>query len=216
MLERVETLGPLSLIVAITLGPREGSSSGLKDFVVPPEGAIVTVIVSSPGLVANGDIQLNIHVAPDADSEPYRFAFTAGPVGLHPVTVETYRGGNLGAVRLQVSVEQSAATVSERKVRIAELPNLFAGPGVVTLQVRRVQGGHYRFQLLGDPRARSDRKRIVLPDGDDDRILKATGRLLQRGVADLTILGDEAQIRLQPNSAWTFPPPRCSTRAPAS
>jgi phosphate acetyltransferase len=111
------------------------------------------------------------------------------------VTVETYRGGNLGAVRLQVSVEQSAATVSEGKVRIAELPNLFAEPGMVTLQVRRVQGGYYRFQLLGDPRARSDRKRIVLPDGDDDRILKAAGRLLQRGVADLTILGDEAEIR---------------------
>ena len=65
----------------------------------------------------------------------------------------------------------------------------------MTLQVRRVQEGYYRFQLLGDPRARSDRKRIVLPDGDDDRILKAAGRLLQRGVADLTILGDEAQIR---------------------
>ena len=85
------------------------------------------------------------------------------------MTVETYRAGTyLGAVRLQVSVEQSAATVSEGKVRIAELPSLFAEPDEVTLQVRRVQGG-YRFQLLGDPRARSDRKRIVLPDGDDDR-----------------------------------------------
>jgi phosphate acetyltransferase len=35
----------------------------------------------------------------------------------------------------------------------------------------------------------------VLPEGNDDRILKAAGRLLQRGVADLTILGDEAEIR---------------------
>ena len=35
----------------------------------------------------------------------------------------------------------------------------------------------------------------MLPEGDDDRILKAAGRLLQRGVADLTILGEEAQIR---------------------
>ena len=43
--------------------------------------------------------------------------------------------------------------------------------------------------------ARSDRKHIVLPEGEDDRILKSAGRLLQRGVADLTILGDEAQIR---------------------
>ena len=47
----------------------------------------------------------------------------------------------------------------------------------------------FTYQLLD--RARSDRKRIVLPEGDDDRILKAAGRLLQRCVADLTILGDE-------------------------
>jgi phosphate acetyltransferase len=44
-------------------------------------------------------------------------------------------------------------------------------------------------------RARADRKRIVLPEGEDDRILKAAGRLLQRNVADLTILGDEPHIR---------------------
>ena len=51
----------------------------------------------------------------------------------------------------------------------------------------------FEYRLLD--RARSDCKRIVLPEGDDDRILKAAGRLLQRRVADLTILGDEAQIR---------------------
>lgn len=43
--------------------------------------------------------------------------------------------------------------------------------------------------------ARSDRRHIVLPEGDDDRILRSAGRVLQRRVADLTILGDEAQIR---------------------
>jgi phosphate acetyltransferase len=45
--------------------------------------------------------------------------------------------------------------------------------------------------------ARSDRKHIVLPEGNDDRILKAAGRVLRRSIADLTILGDEAQIRLR-------------------
>ncbi|BBZ35535.1 phosphate acetyltransferase [Mycolicibacterium confluentis] len=44
-------------------------------------------------------------------------------------------------------------------------------------------------------RARAARRRIVLPEGEDDRILAAAGRLLQRGVADLTILGEETQIR---------------------
>ncbi len=61
-----------------------------------------------------------------------------------------------------------------------------AAPSVVTPQM-------FTYQLLD--RARSDRKRIVLPEGNDDRILKAAGRLLLRSVAELTILGDESQIR---------------------
>ena len=59
-------------------------------------------------------------------------------------------------------------------------------PSVVTPQM-------FTYQL--QERARSDRKRIVLPEGDDDRILKAAGRLLQRSVADLTILGEESVVR---------------------
>ncbi|TRW82874.1 phosphate acetyltransferase [Mycolicibacterium sp. 018/SC-01/001] len=59
-------------------------------------------------------------------------------------------------------------------------------PSVVTPQM-------FTHQLLD--RARTDRRRIVLPEGDDDRILQAAGRLLKRNVADLTILGDEQQVR---------------------
>ena len=44
-------------------------------------------------------------------------------------------------------------------------------------------------------RARSHRKHIVLPEGNDDRILRAASTLLQRGVAELTLLGDEGAIR---------------------
>lgn len=44
-------------------------------------------------------------------------------------------------------------------------------------------------------RARADRRHIVLPEGDDDRILRAAATLLAREVADLTILGDEASVR---------------------
>ena len=45
----------------------------------------------------------------------------------------------------------------------------------------------FEHQLV--ERARSDRKHIVLPEGDDDRILQAADRLLRRNVVDLTILG---------------------------
>jgi phosphate acetyltransferase len=51
----------------------------------------------------------------------------------------------------------------------------------------------FEYDLLD--RARADRKHIVLPEGADDRILRAASTLLQRGVAELTILGDEASIR---------------------
>ncbi len=44
-------------------------------------------------------------------------------------------------------------------------------------------------------RARADRRHIVLPEGDDDRILRAASTLLARQVARLTILGNEAAIR---------------------
>ncbi|MEV8505789.1 phosphate acetyltransferase [Actinoplanes sp. NPDC051475] len=43
-------------------------------------------------------------------------------------------------------------------------------------------------------RARADRRHLVLPEGTDERILRATATLLRRGVADLTLLGDPAEI----------------------
>ena len=51
----------------------------------------------------------------------------------------------------------------------------------------------FEYALLA--RARAEKQHIVLPEGGDDRILKAAGTLLARGVVDLTILGDEADIR---------------------
>jgi phosphate acetyltransferase len=84
----------------------------------------------------------------------------------------------------------TALELMDRYVDIADLLTQLAIPipTVITPQMFT-----YRLQQ----QARSDRKHIVLPEGGDDRILKSAGRLLQHGVADLTILGDEAQIRLR-------------------
>ncbi|MEU4238109.1 phosphate acetyltransferase [Actinoplanes sp. NPDC026619] len=43
-------------------------------------------------------------------------------------------------------------------------------------------------------KARTERRHLVLPEGTDERILRATETLLRRGVADLTLLGDRAEI----------------------
>jgi phosphate acetyltransferase len=51
----------------------------------------------------------------------------------------------------------------------------------------------FQYQLI--ERARTDRRHIVLPEGGDDRILRAASTVLARQIADLTILGDEEPVR---------------------
>ena len=51
----------------------------------------------------------------------------------------------------------------------------------------------FEYGLLD--RARARKQHIVLPEGNDDRILRAASSLLTRSVVDLTILGDEPAIR---------------------
>ncbi|MBN6056501.1 phosphate acetyltransferase [Nonomuraea sp. RK-328] len=53
----------------------------------------------------------------------------------------------------------------------------------------------FEYELLD--RARARRRHIVLPEGEEPRILRAADVLLRRGVAELTLLGDESRIRVQ-------------------
>ncbi|MGY4100191.1 phosphate acetyltransferase [Nocardia sp. R16R-3T] len=82
----------------------------------------------------------------------------------------------------------TALALMEQHVDASELLQRIEIPdtSVVTPQM-------FEYQLI--ERARADRKTIVLPEGDDDRILRAAGRVLQRKIADLVILGDEAAVR---------------------
>ena len=62
----------------------------------------------------------------------------------------------------------------------------------------------FEYELI--ERARSDRRHIVLPEGDDERVLRAAEILLRRGVVDLTLLG----------TARRDPPPRPPRSASSS
>jgi len=66
---------------------------------------------------------------------------------------------------------------------------------------KRIQVSHspqvtpLRFEYELIERAKVSRQHIVLPEGNDERILRAAEILLRRRVADLTLLGDPAEIR---------------------
>ncbi|EZH76014.1 phosphate acetyltransferase [Aquimarina atlantica] len=51
----------------------------------------------------------------------------------------------------------------------------------------------FQYNLL--KRALKHKKHIVLPEGSDERILRATSRLLASGVVDITLIGNEKKIK---------------------
>jgi phosphate acetyltransferase len=51
----------------------------------------------------------------------------------------------------------------------------------------------FQYELV--ERARAGRRRVVLPEGNEPRVLRAAATVLRRGIADLTLLGEESEIR---------------------
>jgi phosphate acetyltransferase len=138
-------------------------------------------------LILNGGLPLHPSIAKLVTGMGLRLPIVATDLG----TYDTARA--VAHARGRVTAESSrkidtALELMDKHVDIADLlaQLSISIPSVVTPQM-------FTYQLID--RARSDRKRIVLPEGDDDRILKAAGRLLKRGVAELTILGDEQEVR---------------------
>ncbi|MFO7778883.1 MAG: phosphate acetyltransferase [Nitriliruptoraceae bacterium] len=66
-------------------------------------------------------------------------------------------------------------------------------------RTERVTPLMFEYELL--QRARADRRCIVLPEGEDERILRATEVLRRRNVVDLILVGDAEQIRSRADAA---------------
>ncbi|MEO8529476.1 MAG: phosphate acetyltransferase [Pseudolysinimonas sp.] len=83
---------------------------------------------------------------------------------------------------------QTALALFEKQVDGAEILRRLSLPASTVLTP-------IRFEHMLIERARTDVRHVVLAEGDDDRILQAAAIVLQRGIARLTILGDEAVVR---------------------
>jgi phosphate acetyltransferase len=120
--------------------------------------------------------------------------------GLDPsLPIITVQSGTYDTVLAMMDARGRLAADSQRKYDTALSlweQHIDAGALLDRLEVARpdvVTPLMFEHDLL--ERARSDRKHIVLPEGDDDRVLRAASTLLQRGVCALTILGDEQAVR---------------------
>ncbi|RZM27730.1 MAG: phosphate acetyltransferase [Pedobacter sp.] len=65
---------------------------------------------------------------------------------------------------------------------------------IITFQSEGITPHMFQYQLV--KRAKSQKKHIVLPEGNDDRILRAAARLMSQDLVELTILGDASEINI--------------------
>jgi phosphate acetyltransferase len=106
----------------------------------------------------------------------------------------TYEAANaLGAVNPTIAPDDerkiaTALGVFEAGVDTGELTRRIAAP-----RAHRKTPLMFEYELIEHAKALP--RHIVLPEGGDERVLRATEVLLRRGVADLTLLGRPAEIR---------------------
>ncbi|MDX6313895.1 MAG: phosphate acetyltransferase [Streptomyces sp.] len=94
--------------------------------------------------------------------------------------------GKLGAATPRKA--ETALGLFENHVDTAELLQRLS-----VVRSERVTPMMFEHELI--ERARSDRRRIVLPEGAEERILRAAEVLLRRNVCDLVLLGDQDLVR---------------------
>ncbi|OBG39780.1 phosphate acetyltransferase [Mycobacterium alsense] len=140
-------------------------------------------------LVLNGGFELHPSIAALVSGLRLRLPIIATALG----TYDTASAAAAARGRVTAASQRKIDTALQLMDRCVDITDLLAQLAISIPTVTTPQMFTYQLQL----RARSDRRHIVLPEGEDDRILRSAGRLLQRGVANLTILGDEAQIRLR-------------------
>ena len=122
--------------------------------------------------------------------------FKRVPVALLSVQSDTYTT----AVRVQEAPSR-IRPYSDRKIALA-MGSFHARVDVAQIASRIDTGissivtpAMFEFELF--ERARSERKRIVLPESEDERILRAAEILVRREVVDVILLGDPEKIRLK-------------------
>jgi len=123
----------------------------------------------------------------------------ASPIPILSVDTDTYTTAiNASSVRAGLTPQNdrkiaSALGLFESHVNIPEIEERIA-----VVRSTRVTPMMFEYELI--ERAAADRQHIVLPEGDEERILRASEILLRRQVVDITLLGESEKIQQKTSS----------------
>ncbi len=141
------------------------------------------------GLVLSGGLQLA-----DSIQHLIKGLKKVSPIPVISVNTDTYTTAmNASVVRAALTPENdrkiaTALGVFKSHIDIQQLEDR-----IEVIDSRRVTPIMFEYKLID--RAEDDRRHIVLPEGTEERILRAGEIILRRGVADLTLLGNPAEIK---------------------
>jgi phosphate acetyltransferase len=139
------------------------------------------------GIVLNGGLDLPEQVDRLLDGLEVALPIIATDLGTHATsTTLTNRRG-----RLDKDSPRKIATALTLFAEHVDGDELMGGLEVARTSV--VTPLMFEHKVLDD--AIADRRHIVLPEGEEERILRAADVLLRRNVADLTLLGDPMIVR---------------------
>jgi len=98
----------------------------------------------------------------------------------------------IGAIKPAIKADntkkiQLAINTFERYVDVQALDEK-----IIKFRPQGITPHMFQYQLM--KWATSQKKHIVLPEGNDDRILKAAARLINQDIVDLTILGNQQEV----------------------
>lgn len=99
----------------------------------------------------------------------------------------------IGAIKSKIFLDNlqkinTSISIFEKYVNEDELADK-----LITFKSEGLTPRMFQYNLLR--RALKHKKHIVLPEGSDERILRATSRLLASGVVDITLIGNEKKIK---------------------
>ncbi len=164
----------------ITAGDRSDIILGSLAAVESKSMPNISGIMLTGGLVPEPSVQKVIEGFPDL-------------VPIISVAENTYQAAiRVDSIHATITPDNSrkineALALFERHVDMVELRDK-----IITRKTTIVTPKMFESRLL--QRAQADKQHIVLPEGEDDRILQAAEILLRRDVVNLTILGDESRI----------------------
>ncbi|MDH4010218.1 MAG: phosphate acetyltransferase, partial [Desulfobacterales bacterium] len=116
------------------------------------------------------------------------------PISVIKVSTDTYTTAmNVSVVRPALAPENDRKIAAALGVFESHVDTQQLEDRIQVVRSNRVTPIMFEYELI--ERAKADRRRIVLPEGAEERILRAAEILLRRGVADLTLLGNPEEIK---------------------